>query len=65
MPCRAVNNLGFAKSALSHLFAPSKVEQTLHQTEGSFGGQVRTQADAGHQLSRDEQEISRIAQTLT
>ncbi|MFT4783124.1 MAG: hypothetical protein ACI9IV_000856 [Paracoccaceae bacterium] len=24
------NNLGFGKTALSHLFAPSKVEQTLH-----------------------------------
>jgi hypothetical protein len=24
------DNLGFSKTALSHLFAPSKVEQTLH-----------------------------------
>jgi len=33
--------LGFGKTALSHLFGPSKVEQTLHETEGSFGGQVK------------------------
>jgi len=36
------NNLGFSKTTLSHVFAPSKVEQTLHQSEGSFGGQVNT-----------------------
>jgi hypothetical protein len=24
------NNLGFSKTTLSHVFAPSKVEQTLH-----------------------------------
>jgi len=31
---------GFCKTALAHSFAPSKVEQTLHQSEGGFGGQV-------------------------
>ena len=34
------NYLGFGKSTLLHLFAPSKVEQTLHETQGSFRGQV-------------------------
>tara|TARA_B110000008_G_scaffold183736_1_gene182597 strand:+ start:249 stop:473 length:225 start_codon:yes stop_codon:yes gene_type:complete len=34
------NNPGLGKTALSLSFAPSKVEQTLHETEGSFGGKV-------------------------
>jgi hypothetical protein len=32
--------LGFGKTALSHLSLFRKVEQTLHSSEGSFGGQV-------------------------
>ncbi|MCF6317554.1 MAG: hypothetical protein L3J30_15065, partial [Marinosulfonomonas sp.] len=36
------NNLRFGKTALSHLSAPSKVGQTLHQGEGTSGGQVTT-----------------------
>jgi len=40
--------LGFGKTALSHLFAPSKVEQTLYQSEGSFGGQVIINAEVVH-----------------
>jgi len=42
--------LGFGKTALSHLFAPSKVEQTLHQSEGSFGGQVRLDQSCERQI---------------
>lgn len=47
IPCRAADYLGFGQTALSHLFVPSKVEQTLLQSEGGSGEQVKEYAREG------------------
>jgi hypothetical protein len=43
--CRAMDNLRLGETALSHSFAPSKVEQTLHYNAGDFGGRATLYAE--------------------